>query len=340
MMAPIRYLILPFVVTSCLSCYVASQEVEFEELKSQHSRQMVVHFMDGFLCLSKKQHLAMEELLEKNWNKGMQSSSRMLIWVGYDSGDKIFSKLKPADLEDILSLDQIRQFESFRERALGQSEQLSYLRGLSEVDEDPMKAPLERATQLEIQRLQQLLELNEKQLSMLRVAAKGTMKQALAERQKLQEKLGGGNLDALNGSSWVKTAVEGPAFRIQRLSVWNSTLKKLLTKEQYSIFLEERAFKSMISSRVSSHSIALSYFHNKEISLDQYQRFTALIEAGIADAQEAGQFKDHCSMSFDVLYVLMDLDDESIIEAVHPEGWEVVGPILERLRASREREGE
>ena len=333
-MATFRFVIILILIG--IPRIAASQEVSLEKLKSQRTRQLCIHYLDGYLSLTQEQHIALEELLERDWTKNMNTRSRILLWAGYNSGLQVFQLLKPSDLEAILSEDQVLQFESLGEHGLNQSEQLDYLQGLVDAPVDPIKASLDRAVILELQRIEKLLDLNEEQVRILRIAAKGTATKILAERRKLREQLAEGNQRILRGLKWVKVAVEGPTFRIREVGTWNQTLKKVLTEQQYSILLVDQAAQSYSSSKVSSHSITMSYFHNHKISLDEYRNFTKLIENGIADAQKAGQANRHGSMAFDAVDVLADLDDERIKESISAESWNAIKPTLDRIRSMRD----
>ena len=332
-MTPIRFVIILIVI--CIPLNAASQEASFEELKSQRTRQLCVHYLDGYVCLTQEQHVALEELLKGKWTVRMNSGARSLFWSGYNSATEVFGTLKYSELKEILSKDQLLQFESLRKHGLNQTEQLKYLRGTSEASVDPIKTTLDRAIVLEVQRMKKLVDLNDSQVRVLRVASKGAATRVLAERQEFRELLSE-RKNMPRGFNWVKVAVEGPAFRIQKVGIWNSAVKKMLTEQQYSIFLEDQNARSEVSSKVSTHSLAMSYFHNKKISLDEYQRFTRLVEDGIKEAQEARQVKRGGSMAFDVVDILINLDDERIKKSLTPDSWNVVKPILDRIRSSRD----
>lgn len=331
-MTPIRFLIVLLAVS--IPAYANSQEADVEKLKFKYTTRICVHYLDSYLSLNQKQQVALGELLKRKWTPVEISNSLMLFWSGYDSGKKVFESLKDADLKRILSDEQLLQWESMRENSLSKAEQIKYLRGLAKASVDPIKAFLDQATVLEVQRLSKLLGLDEKQALKLRVAAKGAIKEVLAQRQDYLDRLTDGDLNIVEARGFVldKVAVEGPVFRIQKMKLWNATLENVLTEQQYAIHLNDQTARSLASKRISSHWLALSYFHKRDKSVDDYRTFTELIENGIAEAQEGGQIEHHGSMIFEVVEVFMNLDDERIQKSVTPDTWRKITPILDRLR--------
>lgn len=336
-----QFRILIFSILIIISRQAVSQELSYGELKSQRTRRLCVHYLDGYLCLSQEQHRELEELLQKKWTSGMDSCARGLLWVGYRAGHKVFNSLRSSELEGILSEDQVRQFESLSETALNQSDQLDYLRGWLATPSDPITPSLTQAISLELQRLEKLLDLDADQVRVLRIAAKGAAKNVLDERQKWRRQLIDGERN-LEDSEWCKVAVECPVFRIRESEVWNRAMKKVLTEQQFAIHLEDKTAQSIVSTRVSAHSMTMCYFHNTKISQNEYQRFTKLIEDGIAKAQLSGQINHHGSLAFDGIEVLIELEDEQIRATLTAENWGKLKPTIERVRDRRanNRQGE
>lgn len=326
------------VLLSCsIPSVVCAQDDSFRELKIQRSVQLCVYFLDGYLGLSEEQHLAMEELLRRSWSKNEGVITDLVLWVGYDSGDKLYEAFPRDKLEDVLTKDQLRQFETLIEHGLEQTDQLAYLRGTTGALVDPIDPVLSNAIQIEVARLNRLVQLKEKQLRVLRVAAKGAAKEVLAERQEYRERITEGGLGGLQGFEWVQVAVMGPVFRIQKTKTWNKAIKKVLTEEQFEVFLEDLSRRTAVASKVCSHSLAMSYLDRIEISEEEYLQFTKLIEDGIEEAIQTGNTIYPGPLAFEVVNVVLDLDDEHIRDAISPKCFEVVQPLLARLRATRDR---
>lgn len=323
-------------ILMCLLSNATAQEMSFEELKAQRTREVCIHYLDGYLCLSQEQHIALDDILKENWKPDSGSTARVLLWGGYNSSLDVFLTLKKSNLEDTLSEEQLQQFESLDEVGLVQSRQADYLRRRTNPEVDPIKPSLDHAIELELKRMEKLLQLDAEQLRLLRVAAKGAAKQIFAERANWREKIATDERVA-RGADWVKVAVESPAFRIRESEVWITTLKKVLSEKQFTTHLNDQATQSKVAARASVHSIVMTYFHRKKISREDYENFTKMLEDEIANAMDAGIVEKHGSIAFDAVGVLVELEDEQIKKTLSEESWQIVKPILENIRATRER---
>ena len=332
-MTKFRLLLLLFLIALPASVY--SQEVNLDEIKAQRTRQLCVYFLDGYLCLSQEQHIAMEEELKRIWTKRMTKKGRMLLWAGYGTATDVFGLIDVTALGEILTDDQIRQFESLEEHGLSQSDRFSQLLDGKEIEVDPIKPTLTLAVELELQRTKKLLDLDAKQVRMLRVAAKGAAENVLNERQKLKDTSQPFQAPFV-GNHRVRVAVEGPAFRIRESDLWNRTLNKVLSDEQLAILIEDQTAQAKVSASICAHSLAMAYFNDIKASKDEYVNFLSLVEGEIAKAQEAGKVSQHGAVAFHAVEVLIDIDDEQFMQAVTTETWDLMKPKVDRVRAIRD----
>lgn len=310
------------------------------ELQSQRARTVCAYYLDSFLSLSPEQAISIENLFAENWDPEFNRNTTYLVYNGMNMAETLLEKLDKEKLQRILDDRQYDSYEQLPTLKTNLSAQLNWMRvNENETDDltDPLLPVLKSASELEVERLAQLLSLNEKQKSKLTIAAKGASKEIGKRRLNLKEKHGGDLASLLQRQSNLGTLMEGPLFQLTKDPVWTKSIENTLDNDQLEIYTADLTARYLRSKAAANYTIVLGYEDsNHPFSSDEYQGFSELVDKYLSDEFETNSTTPLSSVFFESFSTVLKIKDEELESVLSKDSYARIQPMLKVARERME----
>ena len=317
---------------------------ELVKIQSQQARSICVYFFDSYLSLTAEQADSVQSLLEESWESDFNQSASYMIYNGMSVADECFEGIDSKKLQNILTPKQYEMFEMLPNQPVDLSGQLNWMGGMDadgvEEDEDatdPIVPLLRTVSEMELDRLEKLLSLDETQKRKLSIAAKGACREIAKRREELRERHGGDLPGLLQIPDNLRVLMEGPLYQLTKSKVWMKSVEKTLAPEQLETFAADQLIKYRRSQNAAAFTIVVGYEDSsKPFTQEEYKGFTDLIKKYLRKEYENETNTPTSSVYFEAFTVLLKIDDEELKSCLSEDSFERVRLILEQARQRAE----
>lgn len=321
---------------------------ELLEIQSQQARSICVYFVDSHLSLTAEQADSVQNLLEKNWEDEFNQSASYMVYNGIRSADECFKGINQTKLQEILDPKQYEIYDGLATQRIDLSAQINWMDGMNAAGmiedkdaTDPIIPHLRSISELELDRLEKLLSLDETQKRKLSIAAKGASREILKRRAELRERHEGDLPGLLQGPNNLQILMEGPLYQLTKSKVWTKSVEKTLTPEQLETFTSDRLLKNRRSINAAVFTIVLGYEDSTNpFTRNEYQGFSDLIEKYLRQEFEDETELPDSSVYFEAFKVVLKIEDEELKACLSDESFQRVHQVLEQARQRAEQYNE
>lgn len=308
-----------------------AQEQDVEALKTEQARAVCIYFLDGYLCLNSEQTAALDELIQQHWPEQSVDNLAYFIYNGYTLGRNYFDNLPSEKLAEILDESQKKIFDNLSTDSLSLSNQLNIEGNDWESEEDPITPFLRVASELEVQRLNQLLDLSDKQKMRLTIVAKGAGKEVVDKRKTLFE---GENLNQLISKPGIfRYLMEPPLFQLTKTKIWNRSIAQTLDDKQLEIYRSDLRARYHRSLMAASFSFVIGYQDSDApFDFDEFVALSDLIVNKVKEKIEADDLTLQPSLYFESFDLARNLKEEDFTGVLSGEKLEQIVSILTAIQ--------
>ncbi|MDB4778257.1 hypothetical protein OAG68_02250 [bacterium] len=331
----IRILIASLISVSAWTAWAQENEDTIGELHGRHGRSICIYFLDGYLCLSPEQSTALDEALKQNWSNDRNNNLAYFIYNGYSLGKTHFDSIEEENLAEILNDVQKMRFDNLATDSLSLTNLLNFRSESLREDGDPISPNLKAVSELEINRLTELLELSEQQKQRLVIGAKGASQAIINQRIALFEDAGNDVNKLIVKTNSLKILMEPPLYQLTKTKIWEKSVKQALTEKQWETYQTDRLSRHRRSVKAAAFSVVKSYQNSEnEFDLAEYQGMVQLLEKMVASKIESGTWKRESSAYFETFDVFKELEEENFTSILTGEK---LTHVITALKAARER---
>ncbi len=331
-----RFLIISLVFASAWSVWGQENEDDtVGELQCKHGRSVCIYFLDGYLCLSPEQSNALDEALKENWIEDRTKSLTYFIYNDYSAASALFESIEEDKLAEILNDVQKERFDNLANDTLSLSNMLNLIVENLRDDGDPITPNLRAVSELEVNRLSKLLELNEKQKKRLIIGAKGASQEVVNQRIALFEDAGNDVNQLYEKMISLKILMEPPLYQLTKTKIWKKSIKQALTEKQRETYQNDRLIRHLRSVKAGAFSLVLGYQNSEdEFDLDEYLDMIQLVEKTVASKIESGTLNLETSTYFETCSIFIELEEEDLSNIL---SGKKLTQVVTALKAARER---
>ena len=302
---------------------------EFQILMNRNCQIHAVVLLDSILCFSEPQWDKTLELIraqwDPSWNAGMESMT-LRIW-----GSDRISMVKEIDFQELEPLLSEKQTQ-----ALGEIEVLAAVDFLDLMREDMVnelearlqgsKAALFRMTELKLEELNRICEMENKQLDLLKVARNGLISRTVSRWQETLESYHADPNDKAIQKE-VMVLIRGSLLgQCTDNQVWRQTLNKVFTDEQKEKIQARESMRSEATkNQFVNDMIVFWMLETCELKPDQYVELGELI---------AGNLKlKYGAEMLEAEEQVAQIHEEDFRKILSDKQWDALVPTLAQMRA-------
>lgn len=308
-----------------------------QSLENRHAQIILLHYLDGYLCLTPDQYKPIVECLNEEWPMQRNRSIGNLIFNGPDSNDIAILTKRAESFEKILTKSQMAVFDELDELTI-QLTDLVFPENdpTREEHKDSAYAPLKSGAHVQIDSLTKSLNLSEKQRARLKIAAKGAIQSILESKNSLLDQAQNNRRLLWSTNENLRILMEGPVFQLEQSPIWQNSLRRALTPKQFDELEQQRLARSKLAIQSAVYSLVIGAQHGRMyLSAEELGELVEFmlseLQKKVLEEQKSGKHFGH----FEVVENYFDFPAEELQEILTKKNWRELEGKIDAVRQRR-----